>query len=104
MLKRSPKWSAAMVSTYLEIWSKEPFQRPDNIARRGAQTFSTLVLDDRFGLSVVHKERKGIMVVMIFYPIERKRVGLWDEVRLIRPSIRHVERRGSSHTPTRSAI
>ncbi|MDE1853958.1 MAG: hypothetical protein KGI38_09495 [Thaumarchaeota archaeon] len=49
---------------------------PDHTARRGVQTFSTVILDDKFGLRVVHEERKGIIVVMPFYPIERKRIGL----------------------------
>jgi hypothetical protein len=49
---------------------------PDHTTRRGVQTFSTIILDSRFGLRVVHEERKGIIVVITFYPIERKRIGL----------------------------
>ena len=49
---------------------------PDHTARRGVQIFSTIILDSKFGLRVVHEERKGIIVVTTFYPIERKRIGL----------------------------
>jgi hypothetical protein len=49
---------------------------PDNKERRGAQTMSRKVLDDKFALTVVHEERKGIIVVITFYPVKRKEHGL----------------------------
>jgi hypothetical protein len=49
---------------------------PDHEARRGPQTVSTVVLDDEFALRVVHEERKGIIVVITFYPVKRERYGL----------------------------
>ncbi len=49
---------------------------PDNKERRGAQTISRRVLDDKFALTVVHEERKGIIVVITFYPVKRKEHGL----------------------------
>ena len=49
---------------------------PDKIERRGAQTISRKVLDDKFALTVVHEERKDIIVVITFYPVKRKQYGL----------------------------
>jgi hypothetical protein len=49
---------------------------PDNKERRGAQTISRKVFDDKFALTVVHEERKGIIVVITFYPVKRKEHGL----------------------------
>ena len=49
---------------------------PDKTERRGAQTISRKVLDDKFALTVVHEERKGIIVVITFYPVKRKEHGL----------------------------
>ena len=49
---------------------------PDKIERRGIQTFSTIILDKEFALRVVHEERKGIIVVITFYPIKRERYGI----------------------------
>jgi hypothetical protein len=49
---------------------------PDKTERRGVQTFSTKVLDKELALRVVHEERKGIIVVITFYPVRRKRYGL----------------------------
>jgi hypothetical protein len=33
-------------------------------------------LDGKFALRVVHEERKGIIVVITFYPVKRKNYGL----------------------------
>ncbi len=49
---------------------------PDKTERRGVQTFSTKAMDREFALRVVHEERKGIIVVITFYPVRRKRYGL----------------------------
>ena len=49
---------------------------PDRIEKRGAQTLSMKALDGEFALQVVHEERKGIIVVITFYPVKRKKHGL----------------------------
>ena len=49
---------------------------PDDKERRGAQSISRKVLDDKFALTVVHEERKGIIVAMTSYPVKRKEHGL----------------------------
>lgn len=49
---------------------------PDKVMRRGFQTISTVTLDGEFALRVVHEERKGIIVVITFYPVKRERYGL----------------------------
>lgn len=49
---------------------------PDKTENRGSQTISTKVLDGKFALRVVHEERKGIIVVITFYPVKRKDHGL----------------------------
>jgi hypothetical protein len=49
---------------------------PDRIERKGNQTFSMKVIDKDLALRVVHEERKGIIVVITFYPVKRKRYGL----------------------------
>lgn len=49
---------------------------PDKIERKGPQIFATKALDDEFALRVVHEVRKGIIVVITFYPVKRKRYGL----------------------------
>ena len=49
---------------------------PDKREKRGSQTISTKVLDGKFALRVVHEERKGIIVVITFYPVKRKDHGL----------------------------
>jgi hypothetical protein len=49
---------------------------PDKRENRGSQTISTKVLDGKFALRVVHEERKGIIVVITFYPVKRKDHGL----------------------------
>jgi hypothetical protein len=48
----------------------------DKRENRGQQTISTKVLDGKFALRVVHEERKGIIVVITFYPVKRKDYGL----------------------------
>ncbi len=50
--------------------------KPDRSEKKGAQTFSTIALNDEFALRVVHEERKGIILVITFYPVKRKRYGL----------------------------
>jgi hypothetical protein len=49
---------------------------PDKMEKKGQQTISTKVLDGKFALRVVHEERKGIIVVITFYPVKRKDHGL----------------------------
>jgi hypothetical protein len=49
---------------------------PDKTERKGAQTFSMKALDKEFALRVVHEERKGIIVVITFYPVKRKKHDL----------------------------
>jgi hypothetical protein len=49
---------------------------PDKREDRGSQTISTKALDAKFALRVVHEERKGIIVVITFYPVKRKYHGL----------------------------
>ena len=49
---------------------------PDKSERRGPQNISTKVLDGKFALRVIHEERKGIIVVITFYPVKRKDHGL----------------------------
>ena len=49
---------------------------PDKTERRDVQTFSMKVLDKEVALRVVHEERKGIIVVITFYPVRRKKYGL----------------------------
>ncbi len=50
--------------------------KPNRSERKGLQTFSTMVLDKEFAIRVVHEERKGIIVVITFYPVKRNRYGL----------------------------
>jgi hypothetical protein len=50
--------------------------KPGIVEKRGTQTFSMKVMDDDLALRVVHEERKDIIVVITFYPVERKRYGL----------------------------
>jgi len=54
----------------------DTIKAPDYTERRGAQTISRKVLDDKFALTVVHEERKGIIEVITFYPVKRKEHGL----------------------------
>ena len=49
---------------------------PDKTEQKGAQEFSMKVLDREFALRVVHEQRKGIIVVITFYPVKRKKYGL----------------------------
>jgi hypothetical protein len=49
---------------------------PDKRESRGSLTISTRLLDGKFALRVVHEERKGIIVVITFYPVKRKDHGL----------------------------
>jgi hypothetical protein len=51
-------------------------QVPDRVERRGNQIFSMKILDKELALRVVHEERKGIIAVITFYPVERKRYGV----------------------------
>ncbi len=48
----------------------------DKKEKRGSQTISTKALDGKFALRVVHEERKGIIVVITFYPVKRNDHGL----------------------------
>lgn len=54
----------------------ETITAPDRIERRGAQVLSMKSIDGEFALMVVHEERKGIIVVITFYPVKRKKYGL----------------------------
>ncbi len=49
---------------------------PDRIDIKGVQRFATKVLDKELALRVVYEERKGIIVVITFYPVRRDRYGL----------------------------
>jgi hypothetical protein len=49
---------------------------PDKAEKRGDQTFSMKTIDDDLALRVVHEERKGIIVVITFYPVKRERYDL----------------------------
>ena len=48
----------------------------DKAERRGTQTISTKVLDGQHALRVVHEERKGIIVVITFYPVKRSKYDI----------------------------
>jgi hypothetical protein len=54
----------------------DAIMKPGIVEKRGTQTFSMKVMDDDLALRVVHEERKDIIVVITFYPVERKRYGL----------------------------
>ncbi|MGD0638470.1 MAG: hypothetical protein ABSA72_10580 [Nitrososphaerales archaeon] len=49
---------------------------PDKTETNGSQTFSMKALDRELALRVVHERRKGIIVVITFYPVKRKKYGL----------------------------
>ncbi|MBI2125918.1 MAG: hypothetical protein HYU02_01170 [Thaumarchaeota archaeon] len=49
---------------------------PGRVDRSERQTFSMKVIDKEFALRVVHEERKGIILVITFYPVRRKRYEL----------------------------
>jgi hypothetical protein len=49
---------------------------PDRLDKRGYQFFAVKVLDVKHCLRVVYEKRKGFLVVITFYPVERERYGL----------------------------
>ena len=55
---------------------RETIMMPDKVEERGRQKFSMKVMDERLALRVIHEERKGIIVVITFYPVRRKRYGI----------------------------
>lgn len=70
----------ALLSAYGLVISqdqvRETIMMPDKVEERGRQKFSMKVMDERLALRVIHEERKGIIVVITFYPVRRKRYGI----------------------------
>lgn len=54
----------------------EAIESPGKKEARGSQVVSTRALDGEFALRVVHEERKGIILVITFYPVRRERYGV----------------------------
>ena len=76
MLPRSLKSFATMDSGCPRDQVVEAVESPDKKENRGFQVISSKAIDDKFALRVVHEERKGIILVITFYPIKRKKYGL----------------------------
>ncbi len=49
---------------------------PDKVDERGKQRLYTKIFDTEYALRIVCEERKGIMVMITFYPVRRDKYGL----------------------------
>lgn len=54
----------------------DTIQRPARVDRKGKQFLAIKPLNEKYAIRVVHEIRKGIIVVVTFYPVERRRYGL----------------------------
>lgn len=70
----------ALVKRFGFIVSEEEvlntIRMPDKVNERSGQIFSMKVISKEYALRVVHERRKGIIVVITFYPVRRERYGL----------------------------
>lgn len=50
--------------------------KPVRIHRKGKQTLAIRRISEKYALSVVYEERKGIIIVITFYPVRREMYGI----------------------------
>jgi len=51
-------------------------RNPLRLERRDGQFLAMKVIDDKYALRVVYEERKGIILIITFYPVRRERYGI----------------------------
>lgn len=54
----------------------EAILKPSRLDERASQFFATKGIDTKHAIRVVYEKRKGYLVVITFYPVERKRYDL----------------------------